>query len=330
MFYICSTPHSPVDLSRWCNTRQEVIAILTKPQCTPVLLVSFYGRPQSSTLNLGWLTHLRTSYPGVPILVGGDFNGPHKAWGYTHNSKRGDQIYDTFFDQSFTLLNNNSNYTRPRAPPSTPDLTRWLGPGNPHWSCDADTWGSDHSPILSDFASSTLRKIRRKVHVTSWDSLRKDCRLASITPASALSTFILVLTENTVSSTVNEDQPNPDFNLLNLWARRKQLGVYITQHPSDQYARTELHRVTAKARRYSKRLLHKRWTEWCSQLCTPVGNRHLWRVFHSMERKPSVKDYAESIRLALRLSPDEYASRAALQFFPNYDCSPAPVPVSLT
>ncbi|KAH9373612.1 hypothetical protein HPB48_014791 [Haemaphysalis longicornis] len=57
-----------------------------------------------------------------------------------------------------------------------------------------------------------------------------------------------------------------------------------------------------------------------------TGNKALWRTFQAMERSGSLVDPSASIRLALNISPEEFADRAAVSFFPNHQQPPAASP----
>ncbi|KAG0413883.1 hypothetical protein HPB47_008967, partial [Ixodes persulcatus] len=119
------------------------------------------GTTLPTSVNLGWIRHLRSTYPGVPILVGGDFNAPHSEWGYQYNTRRGDQVRNTMIDAAFTLLNQPGVSTciaSTTARTHVPDLTWWIGPGVPQWRAEPDTWGSDHMPIRSAFTVLASRK----------------------------------------------------------------------------------------------------------------------------------------------------------------------------
>ncbi|KAG0444039.1 hypothetical protein HPB47_014246 [Ixodes persulcatus] len=134
------------------------------------------GTTLPTSVNLGWIRHLRSTYPGVPILVGGDFNAPHREWGYQYNTRRGDQVRNTMIDAAFTLLNQprvSTCIASTTARTHAPDLTWWIGPGVPQWRAEPDTWGSDHMPIKIGLHSACLKNIRRRVTVTHWDKLRE-------------------------------------------------------------------------------------------------------------------------------------------------------------
>lgn len=185
--YIKGTvPQAPIDLRQWCNQQQEVVAVITQPYKTPLILVAAYARPRNSTLNLGWVNHIRTSYPGIPIIVGGDFNAPHTEWGYDQDSKLGEQIRTRLTDLSFTLLNQPGSSTLPASGTHSPDLTWWMGPGMLDWTTELDTWGSDHTPILITIRKTQLKKIRKKIKITMWDKVRLDTRSKHFEPATLI------------------------------------------------------------------------------------------------------------------------------------------------
>lgn len=65
-------PQTQVPLVSWCSAWQEVVAVLVRLPRTDVILVSCYVRPYSGSaprLRMGWLAHLRRTYPGCPVLV---------------------------------------------------------------------------------------------------------------------------------------------------------------------------------------------------------------------------------------------------------------------
>ncbi|KAH9360255.1 hypothetical protein HPB48_005707 [Haemaphysalis longicornis] len=103
-------------------------------------------------------------------------------------------------------------------------------------------------------------------------------------------------------------------HLLKLWAERRRAELHANRHPTQLYARVTANRIAAQARRYEKQLSRRRWNDWCAGLGSGTGNKALWRTFHAMERGGSVMDPSASIRLALNISPEEFADRAAVSF----------------
>ncbi|KAH9383664.1 hypothetical protein HPB48_025416 [Haemaphysalis longicornis] len=313
VYIVRSVPQTPINLQKWCNQHQEVVAVLTRPAKTPLLLVSFYERPGRARLNLGWLHHLRATYPGTPILIGGDFNAPHTLSGYEHDTKRGIQVHDTFTDMNISLINSTAP-TIPSTRSHAPDLTWWLGHGNPSWNLEPDAWASDHSPISVGLHAKKLKKLRRQVRIVHWDKVRSDERAFSLTAENLISTLQSVLAACTIHTTVNEDQPTPDMHHLKLWAERCRAELHANRHPTQLYARVTANRIAAQARRYEKQLSRRRWNDWCAGLGSGTGNKALWRTFHAMERGGSVMDPSASIRLALNISPRGICGQSDRQF----------------
>ncbi|KAH9371079.1 hypothetical protein HPB48_015687 [Haemaphysalis longicornis] len=198
-------------------------------------------------------------YPGTPILVAGDFNAPHSLSGYDQVSKRGVLVRDTVMSMNFTLLNIPAVPTIPSTRSHAPDLTWWLGPGNPSWNPEPDAWASDHSPILIGLHKKKLHKLRRQVRIVHWEKVRSDERASSLTSENLISTLQSVLTYCTIHTTVNEDQPKPDMHLLKLWAERHRAEIFANRHPTQFNARVTANRIAAHARRYEKQLSRSRW-----------------------------------------------------------------------
>lgn len=188
-----------------------------------------------------------------------------------------------------------------------------------HWHVEPDAWGSDHLPILIDLHPHAKSKVKRKAYTTNWDkfrSLTADVQLSSSTLSSTLSRK---LKEATTETWVEEAKPNPDLHLLNLWAARKRADIVARRNPDSLPDRIRVNRLTAKARQYQKVLSRERWLQWCDGMNGRTSNRALWRTFRAMENDRRPPDPVASSRLAAQETPEEFATRAARQFFPLHD-----------
>ncbi|KAH9367868.1 hypothetical protein HPB48_014606 [Haemaphysalis longicornis] len=179
-------------------------------------------------------------------------------------------------------------------------------------------WASDDSPILIGLHAKKLQKLRHQVRIVHWDKVRPDERACSLTAENLISTLHSVLTDCNIHTTVNEGQPKPDMHLLKLWSERRRAEIFVNRHPTQFNARATANGIAAQARRYEKQLSRRRWHDWCSGLGSGTGNKALWMTFQAMERSGSLADPSASIRLALNISPEEFADRAAASFFPNH------------
>lgn len=113
----------------------EVVVIVAQPpHARKIILVSAYYQPYSSSTGPGhfsWLQHLINMHPNTPILVGGDFNAHHTAWGYSTNSARGTKLIEMAENTNLQLINDTVHSTRIGLHPSQNDTTADLIHGPP-------------------------------------------------------------------------------------------------------------------------------------------------------------------------------------------------------
>ena len=335
-------PQAPISLTKWCTQWQEVVAVLVRLPHTDVILVSCYVRPYSGRvvrIRLGWIRHLRQAHPGCPVLVAGDFNAPHMAWGYSYSSTRGQMVMDTFIDAQFVLLNAPSAPTRrgsrQHASPSSPDLAWWLGHTPISWEREPDCWGSDHYPIYLGLRPGRTRRLRRQCRVTNWNMFRSLLNASLLSgihepPGDPLTLIRAVIFETTQCTWVDESRPVPDLHLLCLWDERGCAEAALSRDPHSITARCDLHRLTALARRHEKRLSRSRWLEWCASLGPSSNTASVWRTYCAMEKGARPPDPASSACLASGKDSPQFAPEVARSFFPDFDCAPPPFTRSST
>lgn len=330
VYVVTTYPQTQVPLLQWCNQWQEVVAVLVRLPRTDVIVVSVYVRPYSGSaprLRLGWLAHLRQTYPGCPVLVGGDFNAPHQSWGYPSSSARGNIVLDTFTDAHFVLLNAPATSTRrwdhPCAPPYAPDLSWWLGMCDVSWDLEPDCWGSDHHPLKIGLAAYNQRRLRRRCYTTNWDLFRNELNDSiADTSSDPLQVLTRAVQAATQSSWVEENRPHPNLHLLRLWAARRRAELALNRDPAAAELRDNLNRLTAAARRCEKRLARERWMDWCASLGPSSSTASIWRTFRSMELGTRTPDPAASACLSSGCTPSQFAPEIVKAFFPAYNLAP--------
>lgn len=114
------------------------------------------------------------SNAGAPIVIAGDFNAPHHAWGYPRTIAKGAELWQAASDLHLTLVTDPAFPTRTGnscSRDTTPDLTFVATTGEVSWSNLAEDLGSDHYIL-----STTLQiqgKPPRNFKFTDWDLFRK-------------------------------------------------------------------------------------------------------------------------------------------------------------
>lgn len=214
-----SIPAAQLQVPASNSNMHEVVAIVAQPpHAKKIILVSAYYQPYSSSTGTGpftWLQHLINTNPNTPILVGGDFNAHHTAWGYSTNSARGTKLVELTEILNLQLMNDIIYPTRiglhPSQKDTTPDLT-WASPGlTKSWVPYSTTWGSDHLPILIKFRGKRVRYGRNKKQCThlNWTTFRD--RLLQYDSPKSLETMAEIIRNSSAAAveTITCDEESP-------------------------------------------------------------------------------------------------------------------------
>uniref|UniRef100_A0A6M2DJW2 Putative rna-directed dna polymerase from mobile element jockey-like isoform x3 n=1 Tax=Xenopsylla cheopis TaxID=163159 RepID=A0A6M2DJW2_XENCH len=126
----------------------------------PLLIVSVYCAP-NKVIDLSPLKKL--NFKDFKVLICGDFNSHHVAWGCEYVCSRGKLLYELMEDLSLIILNDGSHTTIGSwsRKPSSIDLTMCSSylAGISHWSVSSEPIGSDHLPILISLDVNVQTKI---------------------------------------------------------------------------------------------------------------------------------------------------------------------------
>lgn len=118
-----------------------------------------------------------------PLVVLGDFNAPHTAWGYSQSTRKGRLLWELVQSQRLTVESDSSIPTRignSAQKDTSPDLSFTRRIDVAKWSCTTHTLGSDHFIIQLDIQfASTLTPRLRQQYLTDWDAFRRACEQTS-------------------------------------------------------------------------------------------------------------------------------------------------------
>lgn len=106
----------------------DFITILpTKRNQTKLFLLNVYSKPKAKDHRFNLLFSLARKEAGLDsLIIVGDFNAPHTAWGYLQNTRKGQELWDQAQIHHLTLENEPNTPTRignSIQRDSTPDLT---------------------------------------------------------------------------------------------------------------------------------------------------------------------------------------------------------------
>ncbi|KAH7938879.1 hypothetical protein HPB52_001819 [Rhipicephalus sanguineus] len=120
---------------------------------------------------------LKKRADGHQVVIMGDFNAPHTAWGYHTTTKKGARVHDTAQQHRLTLWNDPLQTTRVGNSVSrdtNPDLTFTLNVRSAEWDRLPETLGSDHHIIQLTVAHTRKPARIGTAQITEWKLFRDD------------------------------------------------------------------------------------------------------------------------------------------------------------
>lgn len=166
----------------------------------------------------------------APLLVLGNFNAHHSAWGYPKCEKKGTKIWETAQELGFTLLNDADRPTRVGNSVSrntSSNLEFAKNTDQPKWENLELNVGSDHYIISTEVSCRGCKRRKWKVRHTRWDTFRDVRTKREHTPIEDLDEWVHTLVKDAESNTAElvqeEDGPKPDSRLIHLWEARSSL-----------------------------------------------------------------------------------------------------------
>ncbi|KAH7955537.1 hypothetical protein HPB52_001211 [Rhipicephalus sanguineus] len=116
-----------------------------------LIIASVYSPPKDQLPDFDLLVReLKKRADGHQVVIMGDFNAPHTAWGYHITTKKGARVHDTAQQHRLTLWNDPLQTTRVGNSVSRDtnlDLTFTLNVRSAEWDRLPETLGSDHHII---------------------------------------------------------------------------------------------------------------------------------------------------------------------------------------
>lgn len=299
-----------IDLSDLCSEGADFVAVKLEFGDRYLTIVSAYVAP-----NVPWDVHvladIRARAKGE-VIIAGDFNAHSQSWGDRKDSRRGRELQAMLDRLDLrNITSGNPTFVRPRVTGSVIDLTFTTWALRLNATPQADSWGSDHLPIVIGRPPKAPLKTCR---VVDWDRFRTLLEEAleegrSFTPE----TLSRVLQKVTHEVRVPATRPNPDLKWLELRAKRRraQRRSWATGDPADVLA---YRRLDAKFRRHGKKLARRQWRLKCTTLDKPAGGSRAWRMARTLAGRPIPQNPVLGMAVAMNLQPTEMAELLADAF----------------
>ncbi|KAL1472266.1 hypothetical protein MTO96_039453, partial [Rhipicephalus appendiculatus] len=267
------------------------------------------NKSNKAPVDLSFISHFKKLYPQDTILLCGDFNSQHVAWGYNQCSPRGRRIMQDASEYRLTLLNTPQTHTRlaqtARQADTSPDLTWSTRPQLFQWEVLDDCMGSDHFPILIHFRTGYANTKKpnattRLSHITHWDKYREF--LQQQPPAKNIDHLVSQLCAAKRKATKNLrvpfDHPEPDRHLLTLWNRRLWILAQYRRSGHAAHHKARLRKIQRTIEEYTTTLASDRWIVICEFINGQTHTSKVWAILRSLLGQR--KTYNGAARVALR------------------------------
>ncbi|KAH7943195.1 hypothetical protein HPB52_006291 [Rhipicephalus sanguineus] len=143
-----------------------------------LIVASVYSPPKDQLPDFDlFVRELKKRADGHQVVILGDFNAPHTAWGYHTTTKKGARVHDTAQQHRLTLWNDPLQTTRVGNSVSrdtNPDLTFTLNVRSAEWDRLPETLGSDHHIIQLTVAHTRKPARIGTAQITEWKLFRDD------------------------------------------------------------------------------------------------------------------------------------------------------------
>lgn len=311
----------------------------------PLNIVSFYNSPTNNITSQEWFRFFE-SFHGS-IILGGDSNCHHLAWGCSTSDTKGRSMLDAIDDANLILLNtgqptlmrsiHHKNVSAIDLTLTSPDLGGLL-----EWKVLSDSMGSNHFPIKINSEAMTIKSILKK-QIRKWkikqaDWVKFKTEINVITRESNPQTcgsvnpyqlFISNLNQASEKSIPPVTHFNENCKFRRPWwnaecekllkERQSKLIIYKSSLSSEDFL--EYTKSDAKFKKLCKKSNRKAWKSFCNSLNRHVKIKDVWQSIKRLKNKKTTP--------SIPIQDGEWSENLINSLCPHYvrqDTSISPLP----
>lgn len=258
---------------------------------TRLYILNVYSSPKAHGHNFNHLFSLTKKEIGHhALIIVGDFNAPHTAWGYSHCTKKGRLLWDQVQSHRLTLETDPLTPTRVGNSvqrDSTPDLTFTFNIRNAHWHCTDNSLGSDHYLIQLDLTLiPSMKPCPRQSYITDWDDFRQireqATALSPTVSEGSLQDWVHNILSDARSATkaIDPDLPSDtaDSRLQHMWAAYKSIQHRWRKNKRNRKLRRKLADLETAIQEHAIRLSCDQWNQVCDQMHGNLSMKRTWSL----------------------------------------------------
>ncbi|KAM7305921.1 amine oxidase [flavin-containing] B [Ixodes scapularis] len=260
-----------------------------------IYVLNAYSSPKDSSKQAAALIHKAAILAGAaPLLIAGDFNARHQAWGYPRSLPKGVAVWNTLQTDHLTLITDPDYPTREGnsvSPDTTPDLSITRNIPLATWSNTRNTLGSDHFILEITIPDNThKRRETAEKRLVNWDHFRALREEEG--EAVDLGSWTRALQDSVRQATDTVPAASPegraDAKLLHMWQALERLRARWSKQKRNRSLRKRISRLERDIETYAIELDSQHWGQICDQINGKLGLRDTWGLLrHLMDPQGS-------------------------------------------
>ncbi|XP_077560733.1 uncharacterized protein LOC144175532 [Haemaphysalis longicornis] len=276
-----------------------------------IFILNVYSRPANRLQRFKTLLHKACKIADRQrLLIGGDFNAPDPAWGYTHSGIKGRHLAQDAQDLDLTLITDPAYPTRTGnsvSKDTTPDLTfvKNLGSQSANWRNTGTDLGSDHMIIEIEVPlPGKHQEEKRKVRWTDWNDFRKIRDSRGDEEITDIESWCRGLNYSVAAATkeieTDLEVSRMDSRLAHMIEAKNALLARWKRQRLNRRLRKKIAELNRAIEEHCKELCHQQWHELCNTVDGQMQNGKAWNILRHLLDESKTKS-PQRDRLAMLL-----------------------------
>lgn len=326
-----SIPAIQIDTSEWNTDTQETVAVQCQPTSTmaPLTVINTYWKPGRDIGSVDWVKRVAHDHKHSHLVVAGDFNSRHTAWGYTDSSPRGRKLQGVTTQAKLTLLNDILQPTRignSVERNTMPDLAWTNQPKYAQWYNTQENLASDHHIVAIELAPLRPKPCSRRtkfqmgtIALTDWNKVRTLLQESEppVNQEEWSKQIQQAVRKHTTELTTTREQPTVDSHLLALWDRRLSLRKKLHTNKHSKKLRRKLQELSDEIQKYSQQLINDKWVQFCDSMNGRVHTSNVWRILNILLGNKKTSPTIQKLKLRTKMTNDDLAELLLDHFSPT-------------
>lgn len=270
-----------------------------------VYILNVYSSPKDRTKATSDIIRKAVKLAGKSqLVVVGDFNAHHPAWGYRKAHIKGTALWQSIQDVGMTILNDVKEPTRIGNSVSTdtaPDLALSKNINSAIWTNTGLTLGSDHYIVETTFQTAPFKHPPLKTRLTNWDNFRKIRDKTAPKEIGNLNEWTRALKEDVKATTEETEaitsQHTTDPKLKHMWEAHLSLQLRWKNQKHNRTLRKRITQLERKIEAYAFELERQQWGQVCDSVNGHLGKKNTWLLLRHL-LDPTQTKTAQRNRLA--------------------------------